>query len=70
MQPYVTGHNIWEHEIDWIEHKATRRGNIVFGAPNERSTAHPPRDFYLYFLQPHEPPQFTDEKREMRCSFA
>ena len=30
------------------------------GAPNERSTAQPPRDFYLYFLQPYAPPKFDD----------
>ena len=29
----------------------------VFGAPNERSTAVPPRDFYIYFLQPFDPPK-------------
>ena len=66
---YVTGYNIWEHEVEWRERKATRRGYLFFGAPNERSTAQPPRDFYLYFLQPHDPPAFTDEKKTTRCSF-
>jgi hypothetical protein len=23
----------------------------------------PPRDFYLYFIQPFEPPHFKDEKK-------
>jgi hypothetical protein len=59
---YVTGYRIWEHEIEWIEHKVTRRGYLFFGAPNERSTAQPPRDYYLYFLQPHEPPSYKDAK--------
>lgn len=59
---YVTGYQIWEHEIEWREHKITRRGYLFFGAPNERSTAQPPRDFYLYFLQPFEPPHFEDQK--------
>jgi len=62
QSPYVRGYKIWEHEIDWREHKITRRGYLFFGAPNERSTAQPPRDFYLYFLQPFEVPHFTDEK--------
>jgi hypothetical protein len=61
-QTYIRGHQIWQHEIDWREHKITRRGYLFFGAPNERSTAQPPRDFYLYFLQPFEPPHFDDEK--------
>ena len=59
---YVTGYRIWEHEIEWRARKAARRGYLFFGAPNERSTAVPPRDFYLYFIQPHEPPRFKDEK--------
>ena len=62
-QTYVTGYHIWEHELEWRERKAARRGYLFFGAPNERSTAVPPRDFYLYFIQPHEPPRFKDEKK-------
>ena len=60
---YVTGYKIWEHELEWRERRASRLGYLFFGAPNERSTAVPPRDFYLYFIQPYEPPQFRDEKR-------
>lgn len=62
-QTYVTGYRIWEYELEWLEHKASRQGYLFFGAPNERSTAVPPRDFYLYFIQPFEPPPFTDEKK-------
>ncbi len=61
-QTRVRGYKLWEHEIEWREHKVTRRGYLFFGAPNERSTAQPPRDYYLYFLQPFEPPVFHDEK--------
>jgi hypothetical protein len=60
---YVTGYTIWEHELEWLDRKAARQGYLFFGAPNERSTAVPPRDFYLYFIQPHEPPVYKDEKR-------
>jgi hypothetical protein len=59
---YVTGYKIWQHELVWQEHKAARSGYLFFGAPNERSTAVPQRDFYLYFIQPNDPPRFTDEK--------
>jgi Family of unknown function (DUF6079) len=62
QSPYVRGYKIWEHEIEWRDHKITRRGYLFFGAPNERSTAQPPRDFYLYFLQPFEPPHFDDQQ--------
>ena len=60
---YVTGYKIWEHELEWRERRASRLGYLFFGAPNERSTAVPPRDFYLYFIQPHEPPHYKDEKK-------
>jgi hypothetical protein len=62
-QTYVTGYRIWQHELEWLEHKAARQGYLFFGAPNERSTAVPPRDFYLYFIQPFDPPAFKDEKK-------
>ena len=59
---YVTGYKIWQHELVWQEHNTTRTGYLFFGAPNERSTAVPQRDFYLYFLQPNDPPRFKDDK--------
>ena len=61
-QTYVTGYNIWEHELEWLDRKASRQGYIFFGAPNERSTAVPPRDFYIYFIQPFNPLHFKDER--------
>jgi hypothetical protein len=62
-QTYVSGYKIWEHEVEWRERKAGRSGYLFFGAPNERSSAQPPRDFYLYFIQAFEPPAFKDEKK-------
>lgn len=60
---YVRGYKIWEHEVEWPDRNVARPGYLFFGAPNQRSTAQPPRDFYLYFLQPFDPPRFQDEKR-------
>jgi len=60
---YVTGYRIWEYELEWRERKVSRQGYLFFGAPNERSTAVPPRDFYLYFIQPYDPPRYKDEKK-------
>lgn len=62
-QTYVSGYKIWPHELEWLERKAARQGYLFFGAPNERSTAVPPRDFYLYFIQPFDAPHFKDEKK-------
>jgi len=61
-ETHKPGFKIWEHEVEWRERQAGRLGYLFFGAPNERSTAQPPRDFYLYFLQPFEPPRFTDSR--------
>lgn len=62
-ETYVTGFKIWEHELEWPDNKVTRLGYLFFGSPNERSTAVPPRDFYIYFIQPFEPIPFKDEKK-------
>jgi len=60
---YRTGYKIWEHELEWLERKTARAGYLFFGSPRERSTAVPPRDFYLYFLQPYKAPEYKDEKK-------
>jgi len=67
--PLITGYRIWQHELEWRERKAARKGYLFFGAPNERSTAQPPRDFYLYFLQPYDPPEFKDERKSDEVFF-
>ena len=60
---YVTGHQIWQIQIEWQEHRVDRNGYLFFGAPNDRPTAQPERDFYVYFIQPFEPPRFRDESK-------
>lgn len=60
---YVTGHLIWQYEVEWQERRAKRGGYLFFGAPNDRPTAQPERDFYIYFIQPFEPQSFRDERR-------
>jgi len=59
--PYVAGFKIWAYELPWHDRNVTRAGYLFMGAPNERSTAQPPRDFYVYFLQPYDTPPFVDE---------
>ena len=61
--PYVAGYRIWAYELNWAAKHVTRSGYLFMGAPNERSTAQPPRDFYVYFLQPYDPPSFTDDEK-------
>lgn len=62
-EPYVAGYRIWQYDLPWATTNADRRGYLFMGAPNERSTAQPPRDFYIYFIQPYDEPRFTDEER-------
>jgi hypothetical protein len=59
---YLTGYSIWFYELPWADHKVTRPGYIFFGPPDERTTAQPPRDFYLYFLPPLMDRTWNDEK--------
>jgi predicted ATPase len=68
-QTYRSINNIWQHELEWTSHKATRLGYLFFCSPNERSTAAPPRDFYIYFIQPFAPPPFNDEIRSDEIFF-
>jgi len=49
---HVTGYQIWGYELPWAAKSVTRPGYFFFGQPNERSTAQPPRDFYVYILPP------------------
>jgi hypothetical protein len=60
---YVTGRQIWQYQIEWQDRRVERDGYLFFGAPNDRPTAQPERDFYAYFIQPFEPPRFRDESR-------
>ena len=60
---YVSGARIWFFELPWQGHQVTRPGYFFFGAPDERSTAQPPRDFYVYFLPPFASRKWQDEKR-------
>jgi hypothetical protein len=59
---YLTGHSIWFYELPWVEHKVTRPGYLFFGPPDERTTAQPPRDFYVYFIPPFLGRSWRDEK--------
>ena len=63
LPTHIPCFQIWQHEIEWQDRKAGRLGYLFFGAPNDRSTAVPTREFYLYFIQPFEKPDYRDEKR-------
>ncbi len=58
---YVPGFRIWQRELAWPGQGMTRRGYVFLGAPNERSTAQPERDFYVHFLSP-----FSEETQHLK----
>lgn len=60
---YVTGYKIWQYQVEWQDHRVERNGYLFLGAPNDRPTAQPERDFYIYFIQPFEPPRFHDDNK-------
>jgi len=64
---HVTGFRIWPYELPWAAKNVTRPGYLFFGVPDERSTAQPPRDFYMYILPPFGPPpgKITDHADEV-----
>ncbi len=49
---YRTDFKIWEYPLMWYQKKSEINGYLFFGNPNERSTTQPPREFYLYFIDP------------------
>lgn len=61
--------NLWGDEVIWSERNSGRMGWLFFGTPNERSTAYPPRDFYLYFIQPFDTPKIKDAKLNDELQF-
>ncbi|MDN5316795.1 MAG: hypothetical protein PWR08_919 [Thermoanaerobacterium sp.] len=53
VKEYVPNFKIWEYSLKWLDKNIERDGYLFMGSPDERSTAQPPRDFYIYFLNPY-----------------
>ncbi|MCM1566961.1 MAG: DUF6079 family protein [Dehalobacter sp.] len=41
---------LWDYALLWPDNNVERPGWLFFGFPNQRSTAYPPRDFYIFFI--------------------
>jgi hypothetical protein len=46
----VYENRLWNYDLLWTEHNVERPGWLFFGFPNQRSTAQPPRDFYIFLI--------------------
>lgn len=63
------GHKIYEYHINWEEKNISRFGYLFMGEPNERPTAQPPRDYYVYMLPPFGQLTAKDEQKEDEVFF-
>lgn len=52
---------MWQHELKWFKRNVNRPGWLFLGSPNQRETAKPPLDYYMYFVQPINPPKLKKE---------
>ncbi|MCA9765537.1 MAG: ATP-binding protein [Carnobacterium sp.] len=66
---YISGYKIWSHELPWERKRVMRKGYLFLGSPNERSTAQPERDFYIYMLRPFNSIKFKNENRSDEVFF-
>ncbi len=53
VKEYVANFKIYEHTLQWDSHNIFRRGYLFLGTPDNRPTAQPPEDYYLFFLPPY-----------------
>jgi hypothetical protein len=60
---YKSDFFVWQYYLLWKEKKVQRCGYLFLNTPNERPTTLPPRDFYIYFIQPFNAPVYKDEKK-------
>ncbi len=68
-EPYVPSAHIWRFDVPWLSHNVERPGYVFFGTPNQRSTAQPPREFYVYFLPPFKDVSYVDEGKDDEVFF-
>lgn len=46
----VQENRLWNYGLIWASRNVERPGWLFFGYPNQRSTARPPKDFYLFMI--------------------
>ncbi len=66
----VTNFKIYEHTLNWVSRNIFRRGYLFLGTPENRPTAQPPEDYYIYFLPPYGDAQYNDERNADEVFFS
>ena len=49
---YVPGFNIWQYNLNWRDKNVFRRGYLFLGNSNDRPSAEPPEDFWVFIVPP------------------
>lgn len=62
-RPVTAGDRVWPFALEWRERNVERSGYLCLGAPEERPTALPARDFYLHLLRPRASAAKVDASR-------
>lgn len=65
----VPNYEIYEYQLNWDSRNVFRRGYLFLGIPNDRSTAQPPRDYYIYVLPPFGDIKYDDDKNDDEVFF-
>jgi hypothetical protein len=60
---YVTNYRIYEHSLIWESKQIYRSGYLFLGTPENRPTAQPPEDYYIYFVPPYGDEKFRIGKQ-------
>lgn len=63
QKEHVINFKIYEHTLNWLSHNIFRRGYLFLGTPENRPTAQPPEDYYIYFVPPYGNENYTYEKK-------
>ncbi len=67
---YVPGYLIYEYpSLIWEEKNINRNGYLFLGIPNDRPTAQPPQDFYVYVTPPFGGIRYEDDLKEDEVFF-
>lgn len=69
QKEHVTNFKIYEHTLNWVSHNIFRRGYLFLGTPENRPTAQPPEDYYIYFVPPYGNATYIDEKKSDEVFF-
>ena len=69
QKEHVANFKIYEHTLNWASRNIFRIGYIFLGTPENRPTAHPPRDYYIYFLPPYGNISYSDNKKKDEVFF-